>query len=196
MSYAAYNRIRGFVVLMTGALTILFNALLWTNVIPRTWEYPGYLILQSLFLFSLVSVLVHHIAHPGILLLAGFVLATLDLIFGFSFSYYASFAFPILRDQFPDAVSAVLGGPVGSISMISMALGIVGNILFYSGVLRSGIVPRWAPIVVIISQLLGLAMLPYNIPVILACVGLVGIGYSMMSQKTVQSLALEPHPAT
>jgi hypothetical protein len=194
MPYAAFTRLSGYVVLFTGALTILFNAFLWTGIIPRTFEYPGYLVLQTLFLFSLVSILILHIQRPGILLVTGFVLALVDNILGAGFSYYASFAFPILRAQFPDAVPAVLGGPLGAVTMVSMGLGILGNLLFYAGVLRAAIVPRWAPVVMIGSQVISLAMLPFNIPVIIACVGLVGIGFAMTSMKPSPAPVLKPQP--
>jgi hypothetical protein len=192
MSYANLNRIGGVVVLAAAAAAILFNAVLWTGVIPRTWEYPGYLALQTLFILALVAVLVRHVERPGVLLLSGFALAVVDLVFGVGFSYYASFAFPILQSQFPDAVGAVLSGPVGTISMAMLVIGILGNILFHVGVLRARLVPRWAPAVVIFSQVLGLAMLPYNIPVVIGCIGLTGIGYSMLSGSRKAGLQFQP----
>jgi hypothetical protein len=192
MSYATLKQIGGIVVMVAAAAAIMFNAVLWTSVVPRAWEYPGYLTLQTLFLFALVVVLVRHVERPGVLLLAGSALAIIGLVFEMGFSYYASFAFPILRSQFPDAVPVVLGGPVGTIMMASVVFGIIGNILFYVGVLRAGLLPRWAPGVVIFSQVLGLAMLPYNIPVIVGCVGLFGIGYSMLNDRTEPVLKLQP----
>jgi hypothetical protein len=183
MSRMTLNRISGIVVLVTAAATISFNVLLWTGFIPRTWEYPGYLTLQTMFLFTLVAILIHHVERPGLLLLSGFTLATVDLVFGLGFSYYASFVFPVIRAHSPDVVRAVLSGPVGTLSMITMAIGILGNILFYSGVLRARLVPRWSAAVVIFSQVLAVAMLPYNIPVIVACAGLLGIGYAMLNKQ-------------
>jgi hypothetical protein len=195
MSTSSLNRVGGVVVLLAGISTILFNAALWTGLAPRSLEYPGYLGLQILFLFALVAILIRHAARPGVLLLAGFSLAAVDLLFGVGFSYYASFAFPILRAEFPDAVRAVLNGPVGTISMLSMATGILGNILFYTGAFRARLVPRWAPVVVIFSQVLGVAMLPNNIPVIIACIGLAGIGLSMLAVRPTTVADLKTQPA-
>jgi hypothetical protein len=195
MSYSTLNRFGGAVVLVSSAAAVLFNAVLWTGIIPRSWEYPGYLALQTLFLFTLVAILIRHVQRAGVLLLVGFALAAIELVFSLGFSYYASFAFPILRDQFPDAVSAVLSGPVGSLSKVMLAVGMLGNILFYAAVLRARQVPRWAPAVVIFSQVLGLAMLPYNIPVIIASIGLAGIGYAMLFPNRQPELQVQAQAA-
>jgi hypothetical protein len=195
MSYSTLIRMCGLVVILTGAAVILFNAVLWTGVIPRTWEYPGYLFLQTLLLFSLFAIFTRHVERSSALLLAGLFLTAIDLVFGVGFSYYASFAFPILKAQFPDAVRAVLSGPVGTISMLSMGLGLLGNILFYIAVLRARILPRWPAVVVIVSQVLGLAMLPYNIPVMVAAVGMIGIGFAMYTGSVTRGAALQPQPA-
>jgi hypothetical protein len=196
MPYTAFTRFSGFVVLLAGGLAILFNVMLWIQLIPRTLEYPGYLTLQILFIFTLIAILILHIQNPGVLLVVGFVLSLVSLIIDAGFSYYATFAFPILRAQFPDAVSAVLGGPVGSLSIVSMGLGLVGNLLFYFAVIRSGIVPRWITVVLILATLLTLAMLPYNLSVILTGFGLTAIGFFMMSNKADFTPGLEPNPAT
>jgi hypothetical protein len=196
MPYHVFTRFSGFVVLVAGALAILFNAMLWTQLIPRTLEYPGYLTLQILFIFTLIAILILHIQNLGVLLVVGFVLSLVSLIIDAGFSYYATFAFPILRAQFPDAVSAVLGGPVGSLSIVSMGVGLVGNLLFYFAVMRAGIVPRWITVVLILATLLTLAMLPYNLSVILSGFGLTAMGFYLLSKKAEFAPGLEPKAVT
>ena len=196
MSYTTLNRIGGLIVMLAGIAAILFNAVLWTGVIPRSWEYPGYLVLQTLFLFALIALLVRHAERPGVLLLVGFTLATIDGVLSRGFSYYASFAFPILRDQFPDAVQAVLSGPVGTISMVTLAIGLLGNIMFFAATLRAKIVPRWASILVIFATLLVLAMPPYNLAVIIGSVGYIGIGYAMFAGKSARTSTLQAQPTS
>jgi hypothetical protein len=191
-----FTRFSGFVVLLAGGLTILFNTMLWTQLIPRTLEYPGYLGLQILFIFTLIAILILHIQNPGVLLVVGFVMSLVSLIIDAGFSYYATFAFPILQAQFPDAVSAVLDGPVGSLGIVSMGLGLVGNLLFYFAVIQAGLVPRWITVVLILATLLTLAMLPYNLSVILSGFGLIAMGFYLLSKKAEFAPGLEPKAVT
>jgi len=183
MSYASYTRLAGLVTLIAGAAVILFNAVLLPGLIPSAWEYPGYLALNVLLVFALTALFTRHLHNSGVLLHAGYVLSAVSLFLSIGFTFYATYAFPVLQAQFPEAVRAVLSGPLSTAVTASMILGILGNLLFYVAVLRAREIPRWAAIVLITSAVLAVAMLPYNIPAIVASIGLVAAGYSMVTER-------------
>jgi len=139
MSYPSFNRLAGVVTTATGAAVIAFNAVLLPRLIPTNWEYPGYLILNSLLVFALTALYIRHLQHSSILLHLGYLLSAAGLILSIGFSFYAVFAFPTLRAQFPDAVGAVLSGPMNAALMASLIVGVIGNLLFYVA-LAAGIV--------------------------------------------------------
>lgn len=183
MSYTTFVRLAGFAIMVAASVVILFNAFLAPGLVPSHWEYPGYLALNMLLVFALTALYIYHLERSGVLLHAGFVLSAISLFLTIGFCFYAVFAFPTLRAQFPEAVKVVLSGPMNSAIMASMIAGVAGNLLFYIATLRAGQIPRWTSMVLIISAVLILAMLPYNIPAILASIGLIGAGYSMVTAQ-------------
>lgn len=174
------NRLTGIVTFASGAAVIAFNAVLLPRLVPSTWEYPGYLTLNSLLVFAITALYIRHLQHSSVLLHLGYSLSAVGLFLSIGFSFYAVFAFPTLQAQFPDAVRAVLSGPMGGALMASMIFGVIGNLIFYAAMLRARLIPRWVSAVLILSALSSIAMLPYNIPAILGSVGLVGAGVSML----------------
>ncbi|RPJ44934.1 MAG: hypothetical protein EHM21_09780 [Chloroflexi bacterium] len=181
MSYHSYTRLTGIVTIAAGAAVIIFNAFLLPKIIPASWEYPGYLTLNILLVFALTALYTFHLKRSSVLLHLGYALSAVGLFLSIGFSFYAVFAFPTLRAQFPDAVGAVLSGPMNTALLASMLLGVVGNLLFYVALLLAREIPRWAAIVLITAAVLSIAMLPYNIPALLASIGLIGAGVSMVS---------------
>lgn len=193
MANQSFTTASGIVVFLTAAALLLFNAVLWTGVVPRSWEYPGYLSLTILLVFSMVALYIRHLQQARWFLHLGFILVVASLLFSTGFSYYATFAFPILREQFPDAVRAVLGGPISLMLWVAMGLGLVGNALFFSATLVARVLPRWVSIVALAAAALSLLMLPYNAADLVGAVALLGAGASLVGSAR-KTAALQPQP--
>lgn len=183
MSHSPFTRLAGLVILLAAAAVLVFNAALWTGVIPRSWEYPGYFYLNILLSFALTGLYIRHLGKAGSLLHSGYALSAVSLFLTIGFTFYAAFAFPILQAQFPEAVGAVLSGPVNTTLVAALILGVIGNLLFFVAVFRARELPRWTIMVLLASVIATVFMLPYNIPVIVAAVGLLGSGASMLANR-------------
>lgn len=195
MSNTTFRQISGLVAVLSAAALIVFNAVLWTGVIPRSWEYAGYVYLNILLVFSVFGLYAAHLERrSSVVLHIGFVLIVLSLIFTIGFDFYAAYAFPVLQAQFPDAVKAVLSGPIRGPMNASMFLGILGYLVFFGAAIAARVLPRWSSALIILSALTSILMLPYNISGVIGAVGLLGAGVSLM--RGMQSrTAMQPQTA-
>lgn len=190
MSYHKFVRISGLIAISTFVVTALFNIGLGVQIVPTSWEYGGYLLVYILFAFVLTGVYFRQVDQAGYLGWVGFVISMIGIFLSIIWTGYASLVFPVLRNQFPDAIRPILQGPLGAATMVNMYLGFLGNLLFYIATLRAGIFPRAATWIVIAGLLLSWLPLPLNLGTIVITIGLAWFGYSMWKNESIPAPAV------
>jgi hypothetical protein len=183
MSYKMFLRICGLIAILSFAVTTLFNIGLAVQVVPAAWEYGGYLLVYGLFAFVLIGFYAGQVEQAGYLGLVGFIFSMIGIFLSIIWTGYASLVFPILRNQFPDAIQPVLQGPLGAATMINMYLGFLGNLLFYIATLRAKVYPTPAVWIVILGLVLSWLPLPLNLGTIITTIGIGWIGLSMWKDR-------------
>jgi hypothetical protein len=196
MSYTKFFRLSGLIAMLSFAVTLLFNIGLFANIVPRSWEYWGYLVMTVLFTFALIGVYARQIDKAGYLGLVGFFLAEIGLFLSIIWFGYASLVFPVLRTQFPEAIQPILGGPLGAAVVVNMYLGFLGNLIFYIATIRAKVLPAWGAWVVIAGLVIGFFPVPLNLGTIISAAGLAWLGYAMWSAQTTYAPSVEPQLAT
>ena len=159
------------------------------------WAIAHLLLLVSLMLgiLGLFGLYARQVEETGVLGLIGFILVFISTASFVGIAYFEAFIDPLLAVEAPEFVEARFAGEIsrGAFDVIVLLTGlllILGWLLFGIGIIRAGILPRWAAVLALIGAVpIGLLpLLPFIIVKIGAVVfglGLVWLGYALWSEK-------------
>jgi hypothetical protein len=194
MSHPTLTRLSALAIFVPALLNILFSVTLPIGLVPAGLEYPAYLVLYGLFVFTLVAFYARVSRRAGLVGLTGFIFSAIAIFLAIGFNYYAALVFPILRDQFPGAIQPILSGPVNGMVMAGFVLTVLGNLLLFASALRVRDLPRWAIWMAIVGSLVTAGMLPYNVSGVIISIGLIGVAQRLWSEAHRPAPALQPQP--
>ena len=145
---------------------------------------------QVLGLFGLYA---RQVEETGVLGLIGFMLVFITTASFTGLIYFEGFIQPVLAVEAPEFVEGMLAGEIslGALDVVMPPTGllfILGWLLFGIGIIRAGILPRWAAVLALIGAVpLGI---PPLLPLIIVKIGgvvfglgLVWLGYALWSEK-------------
>lgn len=153
------------------------------------------LVLVSLWLviLGLFGLYARQVEETGVLGLIGFILVFITTASFAGLIYFEAFIQPVLAVEAPEFVEGVFAGESygGALDVILPPTGlllILGWLLFGIGIIRAGILPRWAAVLALIGAVpLGIApLLPLiivKIGGVVVGLGLVWLGYALWSEK-------------
>ena len=160
------------------------------------WAIAHLLVLVSFWLgmLSLFGLYARQVAETGVLGLIGFILVFITMASLTGIIYFEAFIDPVLAVEAPEFVEARFAGEIsrGAFDVIVLLTGlllILGWLLFGIGIIRAGILPRWAAVLALIGAVpIGLLpLLPSFIIVKIFAVvfglGLAWLGYALWSEK-------------
>ena len=171
----------------TGILGILAGVLnVIVELLPEQIGQPLDLLVNILGLWVLVALYFRQRKASGVFGLIAYVVQSFGMAFVIGFLFTQAFVLAGF-----DAVqrAAVLAGPAGVATVISLAIVTVGAVLFGIATLRAGVFPKWAALLLMIGFVMAPigAFAPHLVKstgeVILSA-GLIGLSYALVSGAT------------
>jgi len=156
-------------------------------------------------LLGISGLYARQVEEAGLLGLVGFLMFFVALAIFANLAFFEAFILPLLATEAPQFTAGFLGlfagGALGALGPILLLAGLLfsfGGLLFGIAILRAGILPRWAAIVLIIGvvgALVGplLGEVVGRITVVTVGLGLAWLGYALWSER--REKASEPLPA-
>ena len=166
MSSSNLIRLAGLAALISGVLGVIGDLLrlvvdvedpVSATTASYTVVFLLYLISTALLLLGLVGFYTSQSQAVGILGLVGFLVAFLGTVLLAGALWFELFITPALATQAPGVFEAELGLP-GFILML--LFGAVGWVLFGVAMLRAGVYPRWAVVLLIVGGVIAFFPLP------------------------------------
>ena len=163
MSTANLIRWSGMASLLAGVLQILGAFLHPTGedlaaINTSNWV-PAHLALwvsAILILLGLVGLYTRQAEKTGWLGLAGFVLAFIGIAVGGGLLAIVSIIIPLIASESPTLITQAMTPPAFLLPVVALGFGL-GFILFGVATMRSGVLPRWAGLLLIIGTVLQMA---------------------------------------
>ena len=215
MSSSNVIRWAGLSAVVAGVLTIVTQLVHPANdpssVANSAWAIAHYLLLgSSVFgLLGISGIYARQVEESGLLGFVGFLVLYVSLALSAGFAFLESSVLPLLATEAPQFIEgffAMLAGPAGESSLGALApiltlvglLYAIGGLLFGIAIIRAGVLPRWAAIVIIVGLVvlvLGafLADVVARIGAAAFGLGLAWLGYALWSER--REKASEPSPA-
>ena len=178
-----------------------------TSVATSSWATAHYLYLgMGIFgLLGISGIYARQVKESGLLGLVGFLTLYVGLALFAGLALFEASIMPLLTTEAPQFISEffAVGSNLGALVTITLLAGLllsVGPLLFGIAIIRAGILPRWAAVVLIIGAVLVvLVVLLPEVEVVAKIsgaatgLGLAWLGYALWSER--REKAAEPLPA-
>jgi len=175
-----------------------------SSVATSSWAIAHYLILGGsvLLLLGISGIYARQVKESGWLGLVGFLMFYVGVALISGFALFEAVILPVLATEAPQSIGGFLPGEnlvvSGPLIPLSVILFGIGGLLFGIAVIRAGIFPRWAAILLIIgipaTVLLSLVSeAASRLSGVLYGAGIAWLGYALWSERPEK--APEPAPA-
>ena len=167
----------GIVGIIAGVLNVI------VEVLPERIGQPLDLLVNTLGLWVLAALYFRQRAASGVFGLIAYAVQSFGMALVIGFLFTQAF---VLSGLDAAQRAAVLAGPTGVATVISLAIVTVGAVLFGIATLRAGVFPKWAALLLMIGFIMAPigAFAPHlvkSLGEVILSIGLIGLSYALVS---------------